>query len=716
MKHLASLTLSTLLLSAPAIARDTSAPPTAVTLATDTYFGTKVTDPYRWLENTVDPAVHAWSVGQDARTRAWLDHIPLRATIHDRIAKLIAAQSPAYRDLTQAGGKLFATIVQPPRQQPFIGVMGLDANPAHIRPIVDPDVINPAGTTAIDWWVPSPDGTKIAVSLSQNGSEDGTLHVFDTATGHETGDVIPRVQYPTGGGSLAWRADGAGFYYTRYPGTERPEADRHFYQQVYFHALGATPSGDAYVLGRDIPKLAEVALSARQNAKYVLVTVANGDGGEYEHFVIPPNGAPRQVTRFADQVVGAAIGPDDRLYLTSRQGAPRGQLLSVPASDPTLSHARVLVPQTDAVIRTGGEFAGDPVIITGQAIYIRELIGGPSRLAAYTLDGKRMPDVPLPPVAAVDEAVALPDQSLLYEIATYLRPPYFQRYNEASHTVTATSLTQTSTIHFDDATVTRAFATSKDGTRVPVNIIAPKGTAQNGANPTLLYGYGGYNISEEPHFLGAAGRIWLDGHGLYAIANIRGGGEFGAEWHAQGALTHKQNVFDDFTAAAQYLIAAKYTSSAHLALMGGSNGGLLMGAMITQHPELAHAVVSTVGIYDMLREELDPNGAFNTTEFGSVRDADQFRALYAYSPYHHVVDGTKYPAVFMATGEHDGRVNPAHSRKMIARLQAATESGLPVLLSINAHAGHGIGSALSIRIDQQADTMAFLFHELEMEM
>ncbi len=712
MKH--TFFASLLVFSCAAHARDTSAPATAVAGATDTYFGVTVNDPYHWLENTDDPAVHAWSVAQDARTRAWFDHVPLRKTIHDRIVKMVAATSPSYHDLTPVAGKLFATVVQPPRQQPFIGIMGLDADPAHVRSVVDPNAIDPAGTTAIDWWVPSPDGTKIAVSLSQNGSEDGTLHVFDTANGHETGDIIPRVQYPTGGGSVAWRADGAGFYYTRYPGEERAAADRHFFQQVYFHKLGMAPSSDEYVLGRDFPKLAEVVLSSRQNARYVLVTVANGDGGEYEHFVIPPQGAPRQVTHFADQVVGATIGPDDRLYLTSRQGAPRGKLLRVDAADPVLARAATLVPQGDAVIRTGGEFAGEPVVITADAVYIRELVGGPSRLATYTLDGKPLADVPVPPVAAVDEVVALPDHTLLYQVATYLRPPYFSRYDEHGRTATPTKLMETSPIRFDDAAVTRVFAGSKDGTRVPVNIVAPKAMARNGANPTLLYGYGGYNISEEPAFLGRTGRIWLDGHGIYALANIRGGGEYGAEWHAQGALTHKQNVFDDFTAAAQLLIAANYTSPAHLALMGGSNGGLLMGAMITQHPELAHAVVSTVGIYDMLRVERDPNGAFNTTEFGSVRDPDQFRALYAYSPYHHVVDGTKYPAVFMATGEHDGRVNPAHSRKMIARLQAATVSGLPVLLSINAHAGHGIGSALSIRIDQQTDVMAFLFDELGM--
>ena len=257
---------------------------------------------------------------------------------------------------------------------------------------------------------------------------------------------------------------------------------------------------------------------------------------------------------------------------------------------------------------------------------------------------------------------------------------------------------------------------SKDGTAIPINIVRRKGTQLNGKNPLLLTGYGGYNISETPGFLGADVRLWLDGGGVYVDANLRGGGEFGEEWHAQGALTHKQNVFDDFLSVAEHLIAEKYTDHDHLAIIGGSNGGLLMGAAFTQRPDLFRAVVSLVGIYDMLRVELDPNGLFNTTEYGSVKDPQLFKALYAYSPYHHVKDRTPYPAIFMATGETDGRVNPAHSRKMIARLQAATSSGRPIYLSINSHAGHGIGSALSIRVNQQADLYAFLFDQLGMQL
>jgi len=249
---------------------------------------------------------------------------------------------------------------------------------------------------------------------------------------------------------------------------------------------------------------------------------------------------------------------------------------------------------------------------------------------------------------------------------------------------------------------------------VPVNIIRRKGIALNGQNPTLLYGYGGYGISQTPGFLGASRRVWFDAGGVYAVANIRGGGEFGEDWHANGALTHKQNAFDDFAAAAQLLISQHYTSPVRLALRGGSNGGLLMGAMITQHPDLFQAVVSDVGIYDMLRVELDPNGAFNTTEFGTVTNHAQFNALYAYSPYHHVADHAAYPAVMMQTGENDGRVNPMQSRKMTARLQAATSSGHPIYLITTSAAGHGIGSPLNVTVGQIGDYTAFLFDQLGM--
>jgi prolyl oligopeptidase len=689
-------------------AADRDAPATRADAVTDVYHGVTVADPYRWLENGSDQSVRDWSAAQDKRTRAYLDALPQRKPIYDRLMKLVSETAPSYSGLQAAGDRIFATYNQPPKQQPMIAVLGRDADPATARVVVDPNAINPKGTTAFDWFVPSPDATKIAVCLSENGSEDGSVHIFEVASGKDTGEVVPRVQYPTGGGSLAWAADSKGFYYTRYPGPDRPAEEQHFFQRIYFHKLGADPESDVLVAGSDFPKVAEIELDNHLNRRVVVASVANGDGGEFAHYIIAPDGKVTQVTRFDDKVIAAVAGPDDNLYLVSRKNAPHGKLLRVPLSDPVLAHAAEIIPAGEAVLQ------GAPAV-TEKAIYVHELVGGPSRVARFDPAGKRLGPLPAPEVSSAGQIVPVGDGTLLYSVSTYLRPTYFARFDEASGNSEVSKLAPASPVKFDDTEVSRVLVTSKDGTRVPINIIRRTGTKTDGSNPVLLYGYGGYGISMEPRFLGADRRVWLDGGGVWVIANLRGGGEYGEEWHTQGQLTHKQNVFDDFTAAARYLIDEHYTTADRLAIMGGSNGGLLMGAAFTQHPELYRAVVSQVGIYDMLRVELDPNGVFNTTEFGTVKDAEQFKALYAYSPYHHVVDGTHYPAIFMATGENDGRVNPMHSRKMIARLQAAAPDR-PIYLSINTQSGHGIGSALSIRVNQSADYLAFLFDQLGMKL
>jgi prolyl oligopeptidase len=419
--------------------------------------------------------------------------------------------------------------------------------------------------------------------------------------------------------------------------------------------------------------------------------------------------------------------------LLSRKDAPRGQILRLPLAPPArhgpevkfdlkqldLSQAKVVVPQTagasagSASIENEGDRASIEYFVPAwNHLYVIDIVGGPSRVRVFDNQGKSLPAPPLPPISAIGQVIPIGGGDVLFYTATYIDPPEWYRFDAASGKATRTALGETSSMKFDDVEVVREFATSKDGTRVPVNIIRRKGTKLDGANPTILYGYGGYGISEKPFFLGAFARIWLDQGGIYVDANLRGGAEYGEEWHTAGALTRKQNVFDDFLACAQYLIDKKYTSPAHLAIMGGSNGGLLMGAALTQRPDLFRAVVSEVGIYDMLRVELDPNGAFNVTEFGSVKDADQFKALYAYSPYHHVKDGTAYPAVYMPTGENDHRVNPMQSRKMIARLQAASSSGYPILLRTSSAAGHGFGTALDEEIEQFADLFSFLFDQL----
>jgi prolyl oligopeptidase len=701
-------------LSRASLARDENAPATPQHPVTDQYQGVSVTDPYRWLENAQDPAVHQWSLTQDARTRNYLDGLPLRERMYQRLMKQISATSPFYDHLQVAGDRVFALYTQPPKQQRMIALLTNAADPQLARIVVDPNAINPAGTTAVDWFAPSPDGRWLAVSMSDNGSEDGTLHLFDVATGKDEALRIPRVQFPTGGGSVAWREDAKGFWYTRYPGPEQPSEEQHFYQRVYFHSLGDDPAHDVLVLGEGLPKIAEIQLDNRYDPKIIVASVANGDGGEFEHFLIDAAGHVTQVTHFADRIVAAAAAPDGSLYLISRKGSPRGALLMLPPGDTEIAHAKVAVPESDVVMQSAGEVSETPIVADSALLYLPELVGGPSRVSLYDHAGAARGVLPLPPFASVAEVHPLSDGSVVYRVETYLQPPAILRYDPTTKRSSPTKILETSPVSFTDAEVLREIARSKDGTAVPFNIVRRKGARPTEPAPLLLYGYGGYGISEIPTFLGPRARLWLDGGGIYVDTNLRGGGEFGEAWHQAGALTRKQNVFDDFIAVAEWLIAHRYTDREHLAIMGESNGGLLMGAVMTQRPDLFRAVVSRVGIYDMLRVELDPNGTFNTAEFGSTKDVAQFRALYADSPYHHVKDGTPYPAVLMLTGETDGRVNPAHSRKMIARLQAATSSKQPVMLTINAHAGHGMGSALSIVVNQYADIDAFLFDQLGM--
>jgi prolyl oligopeptidase len=699
-------------------------PPTPKKPVTDEYHGSKVVDDYRWLENAKDPAVRDWIEEQNRFTHEFFEHLSDLDAIRKRLKDLVGGTSPDYTALRYRKGTFFALKSQPPKNQPFLVTLRSVETPLGEQVVLDPNKLDPKGTTTIDFYVPSLDGRLVAVSMSEGGSENGTVHVYETATGKELPDVIPRVYGGTAGGSVAWNADGSGFWYTRYPrADERPKTDLDFYQQVWFHKLGTPTAEDVYSLGKDFPRIAEIVLETREDGRYVLATVANGDGGEFAHFILTSSSLTKeskagegkwiQVTHFADQVTTATFGPDDSLFLLSHHGTPRGEVLRLSLDAPQLDKARVVV--------SAGLPAIQGMLATAKRLYVVDLVGGPSQVRVFNLDGGPEKSVPLPPIASVAEPsrpepsgtqiVRLQGDAILLRVETYTQPPAWYRYDPATGEVARTALYRTSPADFSDIEVVREFSVSKDGTRVPLNILRPKGTQREGNNPTLLYGYGGYNISQVPRFQ-VARKVWLEQGGVYAVANLRGGGEYGEEWHTGGNLTHKQNVFDDFAACAEWLIDNKYTNPKRLAAEGGSNGGLLMGAALTQHPELFRAVVSHVGIYDMLRVELHPNGAFNVTEFGTVKDPEQFKALHAYSPYHHVKDGTAYPAVFLLTGANDARVDPYNSRKMAARLQAATSSGLPVLLRTSFASGHGVDSSLSERIEEQALVDAFLFHEL----
>ena len=714
--------------AAPAQPPSGGAPPaTPKHPVTDQYFGVTVTDDYRWLENWDDPAVKQWSAAQNVHSRSYLDSLPDRPAIKERLQQLAGTGSVTYFSLQFRGGILFARKSQPPKQQPLLVALDPHADPASEKVVFDPNTASAKGSIAVDFYVPSLDGKLVAVALSENGSEDSSAHVFEVATGKELPDRVPRVNFATAGGSIDWKADASGFYYTRYPqGNERPAEDADFYQQVYFHKLGSDPHNDTYVIGKDFPRIAEIHLRTSDDGQWLFATVGNGDGGQFAHYLMDAAGHWTQLTRFEDEIVSVKVAPDDSLDLLSHKNCSTWPDFASAALDISwektivrgvdLSQAQVIVPQSSGAGPDESARASIESFVPAPGrLYVIDIIGGPSSVRVFDLQGHPLAAPPLPPISAVDAVVSIGDGQCVVprrQLSSALRVVSFRRRQRKIRT--HSSLAGFS-LQLRRRRSVREFAVSKDGTRVPLNIIRRKGTKLDGSNPTLLYGYGGYGVNETPYFAGSIARVWLDQGGVYVVANLRGGGEYGQDWHKAGNLTRKQNVFDDFIACAEYLIDQKYTSPAHLAILGGSNGGLLMGAALTERPDLFRAVVSYVGIYDMLRVELDPNGEFNTTEFGTVKNREQFHALYAYSPYHHVKDGTVYPAVLFLTGENDHRVNPLHSRKMTARLQLASGSDRPILLRTSSNSGHGIGTALDERIEESADALSFLFAQLEIK-
>ncbi|MFO0619406.1 MAG: prolyl oligopeptidase family serine peptidase [Polyangiaceae bacterium] len=688
------------------------APIAAKKPVSDTYHGVTVTDEYRWMEDGDAADVKAWSDKENAFARKFLDARPGREKIKAELKKLMGSESPDWPRLDWAGGKLFALKSQPPKQQPFITVLASTDKLDTEKVVVDPNVIDPKGGTSIDWFRVSPDGKHVAVSMSEGGSESGDVHVYETDTGKElTGDRVLRVNGGTAGGSLAWLKDGSGFFYTRYPAKgERKDEDLFFFQETWFHALGGDPKADKPSLTKDLPRVAEIQLQVSDDGKWLLASVANGDGGDFDQWILDLGADAkksdltkwRRLASIPDKIVEAHFAPDGEIWLRSKKDAPKGKLLKMAPKD-DLAKATVAVPESDVVI--------DGFVVTKTRVYTGDLVGGPYQVRAFDRAGKARAPIALDPVSSVWRMLPIgTGDDLLLRTESYLHPGGWSLYTDKDAKLAPTPLAKKSPASFDDAEVVRDTCTSKDGTKVPINILRKKGTKLDGSNPLLLTGYGGYGVSESPYY-DVTIRVWLDAGGVYADTNLRGGSEFGEAWHVGGNLTHKQNVFDDFIGCAKYTIDQKYTTSDKLTIAGASNGGLLMGAALTQAPNLFKAVVAMVGIQDMLRVETTPNGEFNVPEFGTVQDKDLFTAMYAYSPYHHVKEGTKYPAAMFMTGANDPRVDPYHSRKMVARMRAANPDGT-VYLRISGNTGHGFGTPLDEQIDQTVDFYAFLFSQV----
>jgi prolyl oligopeptidase len=665
---------------------------------TDTFHGVDVTDEYRWLEDVTADETVAWTSAQQNRTAAYFGAVGWRAALRARVEQLLKFEKTAYLQLRPGGGRFFALKAQAPRQQPFLVALSDLDDVATERVVVDPDVIDPSGETTIDFFVPSPDGTKVAVSLSEHGTEDGALHIYDTGTGKVVDEPIAHVSLI--GGSVAWRHDGSGFWYTLC-------ADPAGFQcQVWFRELGG-PDDRVDLAGPFADeRIAEHRLSASPDGRWVMDRVQRGDSGEWQVFLRDQaaGGSWWLAADVSDQCVQAVLGPA-ALYFLSVRDAQRGRVLRLPlANGVTAAGAEEIVPAGNTVIAD--------LAVTGDTVWVVDMDGGPQQVRAFDARGVPVAGVEIPPMNSVSsfraglvalgpDLVAWPRESFTEPAAWWVAAP--------GRAPRPTALRTTAPADLSGFAVSREFATSRDGTRVPLTVIAAPGTPRDGTAAALLTGYGGFGISLGPHFDPGL-LLWLEQGGVYAVASIRGGGEYGEQWHHAGRLTSKQNCFDDFIACADHLHDTGITRHDRLAIFGGSNGGLLMGAVLTQRPDIARAVAAAAPIMDSLRAETSYNGKFNIPEYGTVEDPAQFAALLAYSPYHNVADGTAYPAVLLTAGEHDSRVDAWHAKKMTARLQQATSSDRPVLLRLES-GGH-LAGPLDQVINKVTDWYAFLFHEL----
>jgi prolyl oligopeptidase len=665
---------------------------------TTSYHGVDVTEDYQWLEDASSAETIAWTKAQQELTQAYFDSLPWREALRARVERLLRAERTSYKSLASGGSTYFALKEQTPRQRPFLVTLTDLNDTGTERIVVDPEAIDPSGETTIDWFVPSPDGSRLAVSLSEHGTEDGTLHVFDVESGEVVDEPIPHVHLM--GGSMAWRDDGSGFWYTL---IADPAG---FRQQVWFREIGGAADQLDCPDGVADEVIAENVLSASSDGRWLMDRVQKGDGGEWQTFIRrqDPGGAWWQVADISDNCPYAVLGVD-AVYLLSRRDAPHGKILRLPLTEgATIADADEIVSASHLVIEDLG--------VTRGTVWVADMDGGPQQLRAVDLDGRPLPSPEVPPVSSVSSYWAplarLGPDRIAWQQESFTNPPTWWVAADGG-APRPTALATSSPADLSGYDVTREFAVSWDGTRVPLNIIAAPGISRDGSAPVLLTAYGGYAISLVPRFNSEL-LLWLERGGVVVVANIRGGGEYGEEWHHAGRLATKQNCFDDFIACAEHLVESGITSRDLLATIGGSNGGLLMGAVLTQRPDLARAVVAAVPVMDSLRSETTMNGRYNTPEFGTVEDPVVFKALLDYSPYHNVRDGTEFPAVLLTAGENDTRVDAWHAKKMTARLQAATSSGRPVLLRLEP-GGHLAGS-LDQTIDETTDLYAFLFDQL----
>lgn len=671
-------------------------PETRTENVVDDYHGTKVPDPYRWLEQDVRESeeVAEWVKAQNEVTRAYLDKLPARSYFADRLKALWDFER--YGLPVKRGERYFFTRNDGLQNQSVLYVQdGPDGEP---RELIDPNQWSDDGTIGLAQWVPSPDGRFLAYGIQDGGSDWRTWRVLDVDSGKTLDEQLEWLKFT----SVSWTKDGSGFYYSRYPA---PDPDAKFQslnlnQAVWFHRLGTPQADDELVYERpDQPELgfgAEVS----DDGRFLVITIFHGTDNRYrvgwKDLTDPQGDVQMLIDEFTNDYT--FIGNDGRrFYFYTNDGAPRYRLVAIDLDAPD---ERVeLIPEREQVLQ-GVSYVGGHFI----AAYLED---ARSAVRVHAPDGSLVREVELPGIGSAAGFGGQPeDPETFYSYSSFNRPPTLYRYDVNTGT---SEVWREPELKFDpdDYLVRQVFYSSKDGTRVPMFIAHRKDVQPDGRTPTLLYGYGGFNISLTPSF-SVPNLAWMEAGGVYAMANLRGGGEYGREWHQAGTKTRKQNVFDDFIAAAEYLIESGITSPEHLGIYGRSNGGLLIGAVTNQRPDLFAAALPAVGVMDMLRFNQFTAGRFWVDDYGSSQNPEEFKALYAYSPYHNIRSGVEYPAVLVTTADTDDRVVPGHSFKYIAALQAADTGDAPKLIRIETRAGHGAGTPVQMLIDMYADMLAFL--------
>ena len=665
---------------------------------TQDYFGIAVSDDFGWLENAGDPYTRSWIAAEHAYGRRFLDAMPARAELRERLKSLLESTANAWSGLVERGGLVFALKTSPPAQRPVLVALKSLDDIGSERVVFDPNALAPDGSVSIEFFRPSPDGRRVAIGLSAGDASTAVVRVVDVLTGQALPGEVAHVMSAAAGGDVAWAAGGAGFFCTQAGSSG---------VQVVFHKLGAT-GPDRVELSGGLPRLARVRLESARDGKRVLALVENGRGGDVALYVKPSDangeGAWRRLAAETDGVRDAQFGDDDAVWMRAVGNAPRGKLLRVPLSD-----AKPVAWDRLAAVAMPVDGALQRFVVAGGTLYLAEGQGGPTRLRAIDLKTRRSTTIALPAGSGVAALARVGRSDVAVQVTNWAEPTVWTRV--AGARVRRTAMVMTSDASFNDCDIVRETATSRDGTPVPVDILRPHGTRLDGRNPVLLMPAGALGAGVSPDF-DVTRRVWLDRGGVIALATLRGASDPGEAWRVDGVRTKRQNGVDDLVAAADMLVKHGYTQPALLAARARGDGATTVAAALVQRPALFRAVVAAQGRYDLLRLERDPAGEYDAPEYGSVRERAQFDALHALSPLHAVRDGAAYPAVLLLAGTRDGRVNPAQSRKLAARLQQADPSGRAILLRTDVSSGQPPQANLAATIDQAADEYGFLLHEV----